>query len=189
MATLKKINGWMHRALMLIAQISLAAMTIMVFVTVVMRFFFNRGNTLAEEVPRLLVTLVAFVAMGMGVRDRTHISADIIYNRFPKGGRVQRALDLLSTLLVFICGIFMLYFGMQRILNQARVAGVLPATGLPIWVQFVPIPLCGLMIVFDSVLFLLGVIKPGELFYADPETDDAIEGTEPHNEKEKEAKA
>ncbi len=166
-STLRKINAWMHKILMTIAGISLLVMVAIVTTTVFLRYVLNHGNAIAEEVPKLLVTLLALIAMSMGVRDHLHISADILYARFPKGGIARKGLDIFSDCVVLICGLVMLISGTQRVLTQMQLSGALPMTGLPAWIQYIPVPLAGFMITFDSILFLTGILKRDDRIFDD----------------------
>lgn len=172
---LRTLNKWAHRVMMIIAEVALIAMVIIVAATVVMRYVFNTGLGWAEEVPRLLVTLFAFIAMAMGVRDHSHIGVNIVYNLFPKNGGIRRAFDFFGDFIVLLCGLFMLYFGGRRCLQMMSLPGRLPMTGWNTWIQYLPIPLAGFVISFDSVLFLTGVLKRDDLLYSEPDIDYAEE--------------
>ncbi|MCC8189517.1 MAG: TRAP transporter small permease [Planctomycetes bacterium] len=154
-----------------VADVALIAMVIIVALAVTLRYVFNTGIGWAEEVPRLLVTLFAFLAMAMGVRDHLHIGVDIVYNLFPKDGLVRKGMVVLADLIVLACGLFMLYYGYTRCRQMMRLPGSLPMTGLNTWWQYLPIPLAGFVITFDSILFLTGVIKRTDLLYSDPVVD------------------
>lgn len=168
---LRLLNHWAHFIMLNIAEIALTAMTVIVFITVVLRYCFNTGIGWAEEVPRLLITLFAFLACAIGVRDHMHISVNILYNCFPKNGSARKALDFISDFAVLLCGIFLLVCGTGRVIQLMGLPGTLPMTGLPTWVQYIPAPLAGFLMTFDSVLFLTGVIKPGDLLYSEKEID------------------
>ena len=170
---LRAVNRWTHRFFLLIGEVALAAMIIVVTLTVVLRYCFNTGIGWAEEVPRLLVTLFTFLACAMGVRDKTHMCVGIIYNRFRKDGPGRRFLEVFSDVCVLVCGLFMLYYGGMRCLKMMGMPGTLPMTGLKTWWQFVPIPLAGFLISFDSILYLTGVLKPGDTLFAEPDQDAA----------------
>ena len=168
---LRAVNRWTHRVFLFIGEISLAAMIIVVTITVVLRYFFNTGIGWAEEVPRLLVTLFTFLACAMGVRDKTHMCVGVIYNRFKKDGFVRKFMEIFADVCVLVCGLFMLYYGGSRCIKMMGLAGTLPMTGLKTWWQFVPIPLAGFLITFDSILYLTGVLKPGDTLFTEPDKD------------------
>ena len=176
-ATIKQviilINHWCHRILLTIAQISLVVMLITVFMNVVLRFCFNSGITWAEEIPRLLVILFSFLACAIGCRDHMHISVSILYNRFKDtskfGHAVRRFMEILADVAVLLCGIGLLYYGTLYIIRLRP--GVLPMTGWPTWLQYLPAPLAGFLMTFDQILFLTGIVDPKDLLYSEEEID------------------
>ena len=109
----------------------------------------------------------------MGVRDKTHMCVGIVYNRFRKDGFGRKFLEVFADVGVLICGLFMLYYGGLRCLKMMGLPGTLPMTGLRTWWQFVPIPLAGFLISFDCVLYLTGVLKPGDTLFTEPDKDAA----------------
>ena len=167
----RALNTWVHRIFLIISEVALVTMVLIVTMTVMLRFCFNTGISWAEEVPLLLVSLFAFLACAMGVRDHTHIAVTMIYNRFKKGSAGRKALDVLTDLCVLLCGLFMLWYGGTRCLKMMGLPGKLPMTGLRTWWQFLPIPLAGFLMTFDSILFLTGVLKPHDTLFAEPDKD------------------
>lgn len=154
-----------------VADIALIAMVCIVSMAVTLRYVFNTGIGWAEEVPRLLVTLFAFLAMAMGVRDHAHIGVNILYNVFPKDGKARRFLDQFGDFCIMLCGLFMLYYGARRCIQLYSMPGNLPMTGLRTWIQYLPVPLAGFVISFDSILFLTGILKRDDLLYSEAEVD------------------
>lgn len=163
------LNHWCHKIMLTIAQIAVVIMLCTVFMNVVLRFCFNSGIAWAEEVPRLLVTLFTFLACAIGVRDHMHISVTIIYNRFKKGGIARKIMDYLADIATLICGILLMYYGIKYVVTLRP--GFLPMTGWPTWIQYIPAPLGGFLMTFDSLLFLFGILDPNDLLYSEPEVD------------------
>ena len=163
------VNHWCHRIILTIAQLALVIMLCTVFMNVVLRFCFNSGIAWAEEVPRLLVMLFTFLACAIGVRDHMHISVDILYNRFPKGGKMRKFMNFLANFATLICGILIFWYGLQFILRLRP--GILPMTGWPTWLQYIPAPLGGFLMTFDSLLFLFHILDPDDLLYSEKEVD------------------
>jgi TRAP-type C4-dicarboxylate transport system permease small subunit len=139
--------------------------------TVILRYFFNTGIAWAEEVPRLLVGYFAFFACAMGVRDREHMSMDFMYELFPKNGKIRAAIDFFADFCVLACGLFMFYYGGMRVLKMMTLTGCLPITQWPNWVRYAAVPIAGFVIVFDCILFLTKVIKPGDTLFTKPEEE------------------
>ena len=168
---IRTVDRWVHALLVLIADISLVGMVAITFYTVVLRYCFNSGLGWAEEVPRLLVVLFAFLACALGVRDHSHVSVNIIYNLFPRNGKARRALEILTDVCTLLCGLIIMLKGYEYMTKLMKVTGTLPMTGMRTWVQYVPMPFAGFVMTFDSICFLLGIIKPDDLLYSEAEVD------------------
>ena len=119
----------------------------------------------------LLVTLFAFIACAIGVRDHLHVAVNAVYNQLPVGGKARKALDVLTDVVVLLCGLFMLYSGGARTIKLFGLPGVLPITGISTAWQYLPIPVAGFVMSFDSILFLTGIISRDDLLYSEPEVD------------------
>ena len=171
---LRKIDHWLCTILLLIAQIAMVALVVIVTYTVIARFVFNTGNSWAEEVPRVLVALFAFLACAMGVRDHLHTTVGVLYNRLPEGGMARKVLDVFGDVLVLIISIFMIVVGSKHCISLAQKGGQLPMTRWPTYVQYISIPISGAVMLFHSILFLTGVLKPNDTFFSDV-MDDPME--------------
>lgn len=180
------IDTFIHKILLAIAQVALFAMIGIVCVTVFYRYVLNSGIIWAEEVPRTLVALFAFIACAMGVRDRMHIGIGFFYNRFKENGKGRRILDLIINLSLLASGFIMLFYGWNLCAKLAR--STMPATGFPRWVQYISLPIAGAIIMYDSILFLFGVIKEDNLLYSEKEAElEVIHVEKHHQDKKKDA--
>jgi TRAP-type C4-dicarboxylate transport system permease small subunit len=168
---LRVFNHWAHKILLYISQVALAVMVVLVIMTVTLRYVFSTGIGWAEEVPVLLVTLFAFLACAIGVRDHMHISVNIVYNLFPSNGKIRKAMDIFSDVCVLLCGLFLMFFGTTYVSRLMNLTGTLPMTGWPTFIQYLPAPMAGFVITFDSVLFLTGILKKDDLLYSEKEVD------------------
>jgi TRAP-type C4-dicarboxylate transport system permease small subunit len=97
----KFINGYC-RLLGWLMVISLALMVVMVFGNVVMRYGFNSGLTLSEELSRWLFVWMTFLGAVVALNERAHLGTDSLISRLPPGGK---KLCLLVTLLLmgYLC--------------------------------------------------------------------------------------
>ena len=175
MSTLKnlliKFNRLIHKIMLLMSELAIVAMIIIVTATVIMRYCFNTGISWAEEVPRLLILVFAFAACAAGVRDHMHVSVTAIYNRFPVGGKGRKIMDIGVDVAALLCGLFMLYAGGMRTAKLFSLTGKMPITGISVAWQYLPIPVAGAVMVFDSILFLTGILDPDDLIYSEKEID------------------
>jgi len=81
---LQKIIGHYCRALSVLMVTSLALMVVMVFGNVVMRYVFNSGLTLSEELSRWLFVWMTFMGAVVALYDRAHLGTDSLIARLPK---------------------------------------------------------------------------------------------------------
>ena len=168
--TIILVNHWSHKIILTIAQTAEIAMLAILFMNVVLRYVFNTGVGWAEEVPRLMVILFSFIACAVGVRDHMHVSGTVIYSHI-KNRHVKKALDILSDVATLICGLILVIYGYKYVQKLTMVTGKLPMTGLPTWVQYLPAPMAGFLMTFDSILFLTGLLKADDLLYSTKEID------------------
>lgn len=166
---LRMIDTYVHKVLLIVAQLALAAMIAIVCITVYYRYVLNSGIIWAEEVPRILVALFAFIACAMGVRDDMHVGISMLYNRFSVNGTPRKALDILVNLATLTAGWLMAYYGWKLCAQLGRFT--MPATGWPRWVQYISMPISGIVIIYDSLLFLFGVLTTNDKLYSEPEQE------------------
>lgn len=78
---------WYCRALEAVMALLLAAMVVMVFANVVLRYGFNSGIAVSEEVSRWLFVWMTFLGAVVAVREHAHLGTDAIVRRLPVWGR------------------------------------------------------------------------------------------------------
>ncbi len=85
----------------------LAAMTLLTFSQVVLRYVFNSGWVWSLEATTYLFAALVLFGMSYGVRTRAHIAVDILVNRFPK--RTRRYISLFAIACCLAYALLMLY--------------------------------------------------------------------------------
>jgi TRAP-type C4-dicarboxylate transport system permease small subunit len=86
--------------------LALAIMVVLVFGNVVLRYAFNSGITVSEEVSRWLFVWVTFLGAVVAVKERAHLGTDFLVARLPVLGKkiclvVGHLLMLFATWLLF----------------------------------------------------------------------------------------
>jgi len=94
------------RLIELVIAAMLAAMVVMVFGNVVLRYAFNSGIIVSEELSRWLFLWVTFLGAVVALKDHAHLGSDFLVSRLPPAGKraclaVGHALMLYATWLVF----------------------------------------------------------------------------------------
>jgi TRAP-type C4-dicarboxylate transport system permease small subunit len=75
------------RALEALIALALALMVLMVFGNVVLRYAFNSGITVSEELSRWLFVWLTFLGAIVGLKERAHLGTDVLVSRLGPGGR------------------------------------------------------------------------------------------------------
>lgn len=82
----KVLDGFC-RSLELLMAAALAVMVVLVFGNVVLRYGFNSGITVSEEVSRWLFVWLTFLGAIVAMRDHAHLGSDMLVSRLPVIGK------------------------------------------------------------------------------------------------------
>jgi len=101
----RAVRALMKRLEVLIA-LMLALMVVLVFGNVVLRYGFNSGIAVSEELSRYLFIWLTFMGAVIAVHERAHLGVDTLPRLLPRKGRLacavaSEALMLASTALLF----------------------------------------------------------------------------------------
>jgi len=119
------VDGYFKLLTVLIA-LFLAIMVILVFGNVVLRYAFNSGITVSEEVSRWLFVWLTFLGAIVAMRDHGHLGVDALVRLLPKAGK--RTCLILSQLLMLYATWLLLQGSWEQTLINWDVAA--PASGL-----------------------------------------------------------
>jgi len=103
------------RLLEALIALALAVMVVLVFGNVVLRYAFNSGITVSEEVSRWLFVWLTFLGAIVALKEHGHLGTDMLVGRLPVLGK-KLCLVLGQLLMLYIC--WLLFKGS---LDQARI--------------------------------------------------------------------
>ena len=141
----------------------LLVMVVLIFGNVVLRYGFNSGWTISEEVSRWAFIWIIFLGSIVAIRERAHLGTDMLIGRLPLLGKkicyaISHALMLLATLLV-LQGSWQ-----QAVINWDVSA---PTTGWSMawfYLSGVVFAFCAALLLLLNLLRLLaGLVGEGEL--------------------------
>ena len=66
---------------------ALSIMVVLVFGNVVLRYAFNSGITMSEEVSRWLFVWLTFLGAIVALKEHGHLGSDMLVSRLPRGGK------------------------------------------------------------------------------------------------------
>jgi TRAP-type transport system small permease protein len=119
------------KLLELLVVLCLVAMVIMVFGNVVLRYAFNSGITVSEEMSRYCFIWLTYIGAMVAMREGGHLGVDTLVKHLPVGGK-KLCLFLSESLMLFCNSLFLI--GTWR-MHDLQVTNVSPVVGISmIWV-------------------------------------------------------
>jgi len=171
------MNRWIDRAcrgLEALIAVMLALMVVLVFGNVVLRYLFNSGITVSEEVSRWLFIWMTFLGAIVALREHGHLGVDMVVQRLPAWGK-KICLALGHVLMLFI-----LWLLLQGSIAQARINWdvTAPTTGASmaiVYLSCVVFAVCaGFLLLLDLWRLLSGQMDEAELVMVQ-ESEEAVQ--------------
>jgi TRAP-type transport system small permease protein len=141
----------------------LALMVILVFGNVVLRYAFNLGITMSEELSRFLFVWLTFLGAIIAFRERGHLGVDMVVARLPAVGK-KTCLIISQVLMLYVTWLFLQGSWQQTLINlDVKSPSVGMSMGLFYGVGIVFSVSVGVMLIHDLYRVLTGRISEEEL--------------------------
>jgi TRAP-type transport system small permease protein len=125
---------------------ALVAMVIMVFGNVVLRYAFNSGILVSEELSRYCFIWLTYIGAMIAMREREHLGVDTLVRRLPRAGK-KLCLFLSEALMLFVNVLF--FIGTWK-MHELQVTNISPVVGISmIWVYGVGYVVAVVMALFN----------------------------------------
>ena len=165
-----RIFGWYCRGLEGLMVVMLAIMVVMVFGNVVLRYGFNFGITVSEEVSRWLFVWMTFLGAIVAVREHGHLGTDMLIGKLPRGGK-KLCLVVSHILMLYATWLLLTGSWQQTVINLEVAA---PTTGAPVAIFYA----VGVVFAVSTAVFLVydlwrvvsGQLRDDELVMVQPST-------------------
>ena len=144
---MKRLLDTYCRALEIVIAVLLAIMVILVFGNVVMRYGFNSGITVSEEVSRWMFVWLTFLGAVIALKEHGHLGSDMLVSKLPPAGR-KACLVAGHLLMLYIT--WLMFSGS---LQQARINLDVraPVTGAPLAIIYA----AGIVFAVSAAVILL----------------------------------
>lgn len=110
----------------------LGLMVVLVFGNVVLRYGFNSGITVSEELSRYIFVWLTFIGAVLAMRDGGHLGMNSVVKKLsPRGKMICR---LAADALVLMCCVLLVYGCWKQVVINAD--SVAPVSGIPIAVLY-----------------------------------------------------
>ena len=160
---MQKSTDIFFKLLELLIVVCMVAMVIMVFGNVVLRYGFNSGIDVSDEMSRYCFIWLTYIGAMVAMREKGHLGVDTLVKHLGLGGK--KLCLFLSEALMLTCNV--LFFVGTWKMHELQVSNVSPVVGLSmIWVYGVGYVVGGVMGIMNlNVLYRLlsGRLREDEL--------------------------
>jgi TRAP-type transport system small permease protein len=168
---------WFFKALELLVVLCLFAMVVMVFGNVVMRYAFNSGILISEEMSRYAFIWLTYIGAMIAMREGGHLGVDTLVKKLPLLGK--KVCFVLSELLMLFCNV--LFFWGTFKMHELQVTNISPVAGISmIWIY-------GIGYVVSVVMGGFNVVQLWKLFTGRMNESELVQVVEAEGLKEAEA--
>jgi TRAP-type transport system small permease protein len=123
---MRTLVEWYFQLLKLLVVACMAVMVVMVFGNVVLRYAFNSGISVSEELSRWCFVWMVFLGALIALREHAHLGLDTLVKRLPPAGQ-RLCLIVGHLLMLFVCWLITKGSWAQAMINLDVTA---PASGL-----------------------------------------------------------
>ncbi len=160
---MQRLIDLFFKLLELLVVMALVAMVVMVFGNVVLRYGFNSGITISDEMSRYCFIWLTYIGAMIAMREKGHLGVDTLVKHLPVLGK-KVCLFLSESLMLWCNGLFLL--GTWK-MHDLQVTNVSPVVGISmIWIYGIGYFVAVVMGIFNiNVLYrlLTGQLSEDEL--------------------------
>jgi TRAP-type C4-dicarboxylate transport system permease small subunit len=160
---MQKIIDTFFKLLELLVVTCLVAMVIMVFGNVVLRYGFNSGISISDEMSRYCFIWLTYLGAMVAMRERGHLGVDTLVRRLSLRGK--QLCFFLSEVMMLGCNV--LFFWGTWKMHDLQVTNISVVVGIPmIWIYgigYITASVMGIMNVHKLVLLLTGRLAESDL--------------------------
>ncbi len=154
---------WVFKSLELLIVLCMLAMVIMVFGNVVLRYAFNTGITISDEMSRYCFIWLTYIGAMLAMREKGHLGVDTLVKHFGLLGK--KICLFLSEAIMLGCNV--LFFIGTFKMHDLQVTNISPVVGMSmIWVfgiGYIVAVVMGIMNVNVIYRLLTGQLSEAEL--------------------------
>jgi len=128
---LQRLIDSFFKLLELLVVVCLVAMVVMVFGNVVLRYGFNSGISISDEMSRYCFIWLTYIGAMVAMREKGHLGVDTLVRRLSLNGK--RLCFFLSEILMLGCNV--LFFWGTWQMHELQVTNISPVVGISmIWI-------------------------------------------------------
>lgn len=142
---------------------ALALMVVMVFGNVVLRYGFNSGITVSEELSRWLFVWMTFLGAVVALRNHGHLGTDVLVSRLPVFGK-KLCLGATHLIMLYLCWLMGQGAWQQSVINIGTTSAVMEASMAWLYASGIVFAvLAGAIIVLEFTRLVSGRLREDQL--------------------------
>ena len=153
----------------------LVGMVVMVFGNVVLRYGFNSGITMSEELSRWLFVWMTFMGAVIAVRRHGHLGTDTLVSRLPPAGK-KACFVAAHVLMLALCALMAKGAWTQMVINYGTTSAVMQASMAWFYASGVVFAVLASLILLDELYRLVTGKLADEELVGVKESEDAHVG-------------
>jgi len=174
---IQKLVDQVCRLFTFLMVLCLALMVVMVFGNVVLRYAFNSGLTVSEELSRWLFVWMTFLGAVVAMHRHAHLGTDTLIARLPVAGK-KACFAIAHLLMLYVCWLMLKGGWQQTVINYGTTSAVMEASMA--WFNasgVVFAALAGLIVIFELWKLATGAVDEEELIGVTGSEDQPHGGT------------
>lgn len=148
---MSKLLTIINKLLEILVVFNIAAMTCLIFLNVVLRYGFNSGLTVTEELSRFMFVWLSFLGAVLALENDEHVTVNFLVKKLPMA--IHAYLSVITDAVLLIC-CSMLLWGCVTLTLQ-NMSNYSPITGIPTGVNFLAATIMSIMFVVVLLIRLL----------------------------------
>ncbi|SDQ16866.1 TRAP transporter small permease [Pseudovibrio sp. Tun.PSC04-5.I4] len=164
-----KLFDYLSQAVVFLGSIALILLVVFTGWQVYGRYILNDTPTWTEKMALLLILIVSLPMAAVGLRENFHLGITFISELLPM--RYQRWVEIINAFILALFGGSMIVFSWTLV--KGTWGRNIPLLGIPQGIQYLPLIICGGLIIAFMVerLYFLIVVPQTELLEAASETE------------------
>ena len=148
---MRSFHDLMVKSLSFLLEVSMGLLVLDVLLGVVSRYVVGKQVSWTEELACLLLVWSSFFGIALAFNSRAHLGIDLIVNMM--GNAPKKTASTIAHLVTLAFTVVAFLYGGCFLLHKAAFVtpNVMPALQIPDAVMYLPIPVCGLFILYFEI--------------------------------------
>ncbi len=123
--------------------ISMMAVTILLFINIILRFFFSAGISWTEEFIRYTIIWITFIGASICFRRGIHVGIDVLIDYLPEKGK--KTLNFIINIMAIALMVCLIKFGYDLVIFSKSTGQLTPALQIQMFWVYLAIPIGALL--------------------------------------------